>query len=285
MRQKTGDFEPFFTYIYKTIKEGKTMQQYINPYRLWVGAFIPNWLCCRYEISQGAKLCYARLAQYAGKDGSCYPSQESLSAELGVSERTVRDYIGELKQEKLIDVKQRGLQHANEYFFLVHPWMELAAPMPKQQEVVANTQSGKASNSKKKSSPEDYIDAHKIYECWNAKKQESDDIIICTESFNGIKHRLKGAINKRNPEDICIAIDNYVSAIKSGYKARYTLIEFLYKIDKFMPQNFKASNFSYNGSKGTIAKPANSGAGEYANIKIEKWNPDDDIGLQAAGNK
>jgi uncharacterized phage protein (TIGR02220 family) len=95
----------------------------------------------------------------------------------------------------------------------------------------------------------DYENAYRVYVCWNAKKQESDDIIICTESFNGIKYRLKGAINKRNPEDICIAIDNYVSAIKSGYKARYTLIEFLYKIDKFMPQNFKVSNFSYNGNK------------------------------------
>src|SRR5688572_3926181 len=60
-----------------------------NPYRMWVGSFIPNWLM-RQKISPGAKLAYARLAQYAGKDGQCYPSQKDLADELGVGERMAR---------------------------------------------------------------------------------------------------------------------------------------------------------------------------------------------------
>jgi hypothetical protein len=49
----------------------------INPFRLFVGSMIPNWLQCRPEVSQGAKLAYARLAQYAGKDGGCLPETKN----------------------------------------------------------------------------------------------------------------------------------------------------------------------------------------------------------------
>jgi DNA-binding Lrp family transcriptional regulator len=100
------------------------IRKYINPYNLFVGSFIPNWLLRRNEISPGGKLCYARLAQFAGKDGECFPSQATLAAEIGAGERQVRRYISELEKQGLIDTIQVGLNHQNRYRFLWHRWME-----------------------------------------------------------------------------------------------------------------------------------------------------------------
>lgn len=95
---------------------------------MFLGSMIPNWLQCRREVSQGAKLAYARLAQYAGEDGECFPKQRTLAAELGVSERTVREYLHELVEFALIESEQRGLKQSNLYFFLDHPWIHEGRP-------------------------------------------------------------------------------------------------------------------------------------------------------------
>jgi hypothetical protein len=251
-------------------------KQSINPHYLWAGAFIPNWLCRRTEISQGAKLCYARLSQFAGKDdGVCIPAQDALAAELGVDSHQARRYICELERLGLIEIVQRGLQQSNGYRFLAHPWMEFArkrADSPDPDEGKSNFPPERKIE-RKKATKEDYINAYKIYEHWNSKKQEVEDLIVCTESFDGIKFRLKGAVGKRNADDICKAIDNYVSAIGKGHKARYSLIEFLYRIDRFMPQNFRSSdfnsNFNYNNGNGN-----NKGKKEdsYYDDITERWD-------------
>ena len=95
----------------------------INPYKLFVGSFIPNWLLCRPELGQGAKLTYARLAQYAGEHGVAWPKRETIAAELGASIRNVDRYISELEKHHLIETKRPGLQQPNQYYFLDHEWM------------------------------------------------------------------------------------------------------------------------------------------------------------------
>jgi hypothetical protein len=77
----------------------------------------------RKEISAGAKLCYGRLARFAGKDGSCYPKRETLANAIGVSQRQVDRYINELKKYNLIGVGQTGKKRPNEYFFYESEWM------------------------------------------------------------------------------------------------------------------------------------------------------------------
>jgi Helix-turn-helix domain len=96
---------------------------YINPYRLFVGSFIANWLERRKELSPDAKLCYARLSRYADRrTGMAWLKQETLGEDLGVSPRTIRDYLGELEKHSLIESEQRGFGRANRYRFLQHPW-------------------------------------------------------------------------------------------------------------------------------------------------------------------
>ena len=97
--------------------------EYINPYKLFVGSFIPNWLLKMTTVSQGAKLCYARLCQYAGQDGKCYPLIPTLAQEIGVKERQAKRYLVELREQKLIHAIRRGLGLNNDYYFLRHPAM------------------------------------------------------------------------------------------------------------------------------------------------------------------
>lgn len=92
-----------------------------NPYKLFTGIFIPEALVkVNYKLlSPGAKLCYGRLARFAGKDGKCYPSMETLGRELGVTGRQARSYLSELESEKLVQrVGEQG--KVNHFQFLWH---------------------------------------------------------------------------------------------------------------------------------------------------------------------
>jgi Helix-turn-helix domain len=95
----------------------------INPWNLFVGSFIPNWLLRRPEISSNGKLVYARLCQYAGKQGIAFPKLESISEETSLSNSAVDRAIKELKNAKLIYVERHGLNKPNTYFFLIHSWI------------------------------------------------------------------------------------------------------------------------------------------------------------------
>jgi hypothetical protein len=95
---------------------------YINPYRLFFGLIIPNWLFCRKEISAGAKLCYALLLRHAGDSNQASPTRETLAGELGACDRSVRRYILELANQDMIKVVRRGRNESNVYFVLSHPW-------------------------------------------------------------------------------------------------------------------------------------------------------------------
>lgn len=96
----------------------------INPYKLFQGSFVPNWLMERQEISQGAKLVYARLMQYAGEDGMAYPKQRSLAKDVGVSMRQITNYLKELEETGLV-VSEGANGEGRQYQFLEHDWMGL----------------------------------------------------------------------------------------------------------------------------------------------------------------
>jgi len=95
----------------------RTRGERFNPYRTFVGAMTPNWLMRMPGLSPGAKLCYARMAQFAGNDGNVFATEETLAKELGVSERQAARYIAELKRAGLIAVAHRRFGGSNHYSF------------------------------------------------------------------------------------------------------------------------------------------------------------------------
>ena len=91
--------------------------------RQFVGGFtsIPNRLLRNSAITLGARMCYAMLLSYAWQDDFCFPAQTRLAEDLGIGERTVRQYLNELRESGLITWKQQGLNRPNIYRILKLP--------------------------------------------------------------------------------------------------------------------------------------------------------------------
>lgn len=76
---------------------------------------VPNVILKRTDLSPGAKLCYIMLLTYAWDEGSCYPGQQRLAVDMGVTDRSVRTYLRELESRELVISTHRGLGHTNVY--------------------------------------------------------------------------------------------------------------------------------------------------------------------------
>ena len=57
---------------------------------------VPNVILKSTDLSVGAKLMYALLLSYAWQKDSCFPGQETLASDMGVSKRSVVTFIKEL---------------------------------------------------------------------------------------------------------------------------------------------------------------------------------------------
>lgn len=79
---------------------------------------IPNAILREATLSVQARLAFAMLASFAWEDESCFPGQEKVAAMLGVSDRSLRGYIGELKAAGAVEVERRGLGKTNRYVLL-----------------------------------------------------------------------------------------------------------------------------------------------------------------------
>ena len=102
--------------------------RFINPYRLFHGVWLPQWLEERPEVSEKAKKLYAYLTYFAGGKGYSWPSFGLLGEKLHCSRRHVIRLVQELSTHRLITVTnvsspERG-HCANYYRFLWHPWMQ-----------------------------------------------------------------------------------------------------------------------------------------------------------------
>ncbi len=96
-------------------------QKFIPHRQFRTGVFMPDVILANRCLSGGAKLLWARLARYAGVNGVCFPSCETLGVDLGCSPRQVQRYVAELVKAGFIAARQRGFNKSNTYTFLWHP--------------------------------------------------------------------------------------------------------------------------------------------------------------------
>lgn len=93
-----------------------------------MGSFVPNALMRYPNLSPSAKLLWARLAQYSGENGACYPAQEVLADELGLKKRQIINLLQELASQGFIEVERTAAARLtgghNHYYFLWHPIFE-----------------------------------------------------------------------------------------------------------------------------------------------------------------
>lgn len=76
---------------------------------------VPNHILDNGTLSPGAKLTYAMLLKYAWQNDYCFPGQERLAKDMGVTDRSVRTYLQELEKADFVAIKQRGLGKPNLY--------------------------------------------------------------------------------------------------------------------------------------------------------------------------
>lgn len=67
------------------------------------GPILPTFVL-KLRISQGAKIMYALLCNYAGEKDRCWPSQGTLAEGMGCSVSTVKNYIRELQEAGLLAI-------------------------------------------------------------------------------------------------------------------------------------------------------------------------------------
>lgn len=103
------------------------MKNNARAYLASAGAFVPHWLLARAEISHGAKLTYARLAQKVDDRGVVRANPAKLAAHLGSEVRQVMLFLIELEKRSLIEI-QSPLAEACPLCCLLpdHPWMDRA---------------------------------------------------------------------------------------------------------------------------------------------------------------
>jgi hypothetical protein len=82
---------------------------------------IPNVVLENTDLTLGARMTYAMLMKYAWQKGFCRPAHTSIAKDLGVTDRSVRTYLNELKAKGYIDWIQQGLNRPNIYVILKLP--------------------------------------------------------------------------------------------------------------------------------------------------------------------
>ena len=76
---------------------------------------VPNFLLKSKKFSSGDKMAFAMLLSYAWQNDFCFPGQERLAEDLGLSDRSVRTHLKALEANGLLRIKRRGQGKTNIY--------------------------------------------------------------------------------------------------------------------------------------------------------------------------
>lgn len=76
---------------------------------------VPNFILASRELSGSAKLAFSMLLSYAWQNDYCFPGQETLAGDLGVTDRSIRSHLKELEAQGLLTIRRRGQGKTNIY--------------------------------------------------------------------------------------------------------------------------------------------------------------------------
>ena len=76
---------------------------------------VPNHVLVSDRLSPGGKLAYAMLLKYAWQNEYCFPGQERLAVDMGVTRQSANAYIQELQRQQFIAIRRRGQGKTNLY--------------------------------------------------------------------------------------------------------------------------------------------------------------------------
>ena len=76
---------------------------------------VPNFILKDPSLSMGAKLTYALFLSYAWQNDLCFPGQERLAGDIGMSRSSVSAFTAELERVGLVNIRRRGQGKTNIY--------------------------------------------------------------------------------------------------------------------------------------------------------------------------
>src|SRR6266496_6272620 len=76
---------------------------------------VPNFILKDAALSLGAKVTYSMFLSYAWHNDSCFPGQDRLAVDMGVTRPRVTQLIAELQRAGLITIQRRGQGKTNVY--------------------------------------------------------------------------------------------------------------------------------------------------------------------------
>jgi biotin operon repressor len=91
------------------------LDQYFDPVSRGGFTQVPNFILKEPNLSVGAKLTYAMFLSYAWNNDSCFPGQERLGEDIGMSRPSVSAFVAELEAAGLVTVQRRGQGRTNIY--------------------------------------------------------------------------------------------------------------------------------------------------------------------------
>jgi DNA-binding transcriptional ArsR family regulator len=82
---------------------------------------VPNFLLKSSKLSAGDKMTFAMLLSYAWQNDYCFPGQQRLAEDLGLSDRSVRTHLKSLEAIGLLAIQRRGQGKTNIYELNLKP--------------------------------------------------------------------------------------------------------------------------------------------------------------------
>ena len=101
--------------IGELLKEKNLQLDTVNPVLQNGFTQVPNFILKDPNISVGAKVAYAMFLSYAWHNDSCFPGQDRLAEDMGMSRSRVTEFVGELQRTGLVTIERRGQGKTNIY--------------------------------------------------------------------------------------------------------------------------------------------------------------------------
>ena len=89
---------------------------------------VPNAIQNDPDLQLGEKAVYAQFLQYAWHHDYCFPSQDRIAKNLGVSRTLVTKFVAGLAKKGLLTIERRGLGKTN--FYTLHATIKRKASKP-----------------------------------------------------------------------------------------------------------------------------------------------------------
>ena len=101
--------------IGEILKEKNLQLDTVNPVLQNGFTQVPNFILKDPNISVGAKVAYAMFLSYAWHNDSCFPGQDRLAEDMGMTRPRVTQLIAGLEEAGLVTIQRRGQGKTNLY--------------------------------------------------------------------------------------------------------------------------------------------------------------------------